>query len=62
MNMMRWPCLCEGRAQAPEPSPSFHFPTLPGKAEVHGHPMDSQVPPGAAVEALGPRVGEGKGV
>lgn len=44
--MMRWSCLYEGRARALEPPPPFHFPILPGKAEVPGHPMDSQLPIG----------------
>lgn len=43
MNTTKWPCLCEGRAQALDPPPPFHIPTFQGKAEVHGHLMDSRI-------------------
>lgn len=39
MNTTRRPWPCKGRAWASEPPPPFLFPTLPGKAEVHGHLM-----------------------
>lgn len=62
MNMTRCTCLCEGGARAPVPPPPFHGPTLPGKAEAHGHLLDSQVPPGEAAEVRGPWVRGKEGV